>query len=35
MTNWNWKKNGFETLVFGGALGTMVFWAEVVSSFTG
>lgn len=35
MTRINWMKNGFEFLVFGGALATMVFWAEVVRSFTG
>jgi len=35
MENLNWKKNAFETVVFGGALGTMVFWAEIVRSFTG
>lgn len=35
MQNFNWFKNGFETLVFGGALATMVFWAEIVRSFTG
>jgi hypothetical protein len=27
-------KNGFETAAFGGALGTMFFWAEIVTSFT-
>ncbi|MFT6558494.1 MAG: hypothetical protein ACJAYR_002367 [Sneathiella sp.] len=35
MSNFNWMKNGFECLVFGGALATMVFWAEIVHSFTG
>ncbi len=35
MTEWKWVKNGFEFLVFGGALATMVFWAEIVRSFTG
>jgi hypothetical protein len=28
-------KSGFETAAFGGALGTMFFWAEIVTSFTG
>lgn len=28
-------KDGFECAAFFGALGTMVFWAEIVTSFTG
>jgi hypothetical protein len=28
-------KNGFECAVLFSAFGTMVFWAEVVTSFTG
>ncbi len=35
MTNWKWLKSGFEGLVFGGALMTMMFWVEIVGSFTG
>ncbi len=35
MKNWNLIKSGFEFVVFGGALGMMVFWAEIVHSFTG
>jgi len=28
-------KNGFELFVFGGVMATLVFWAEIVHSFTG
>ncbi len=28
-------KSSFECAAFMGALGTMVFWAEIVTSFTG
>jgi len=28
-------KNSFECAAFMGALGTMAFWAEIVTSFTG
>jgi len=35
MTGKNLIKNSFEFVVFGGVLATMVFWAEIVHSFTG
>jgi len=35
MAGKNLIKNSFEFVVFGGVLATMVFWAEIVHSFTG
>ncbi len=35
MTHKNIIKSGFELLVFSSVLATMVFWAEIVHSFTG
>jgi len=35
MSNIKWLKSGFEFVVFGGTLATLVFWAEIVKSFTG
>lgn len=35
MSNMKWLKSGFEFVVFGGTLATLVFWAEIVKSFTG
>ena len=35
MINKNFLKGSFELVVFSGVLATMVFWAEIVHSFTG
>ncbi len=35
MTGKNILKSSFELVVFSGVLATMVFWAEIVHSFTG
>jgi hypothetical protein len=35
MNKLNLIKSSFEFLVFGGVMVTMVFWAEIVHSFTG
>jgi len=35
MTKLKLAKSGFELVVFGGVMATLVFWAEIVHSFTG
>ena len=35
MTNFKILKSGFELVVFGSVMATLVFWAEIVHSFTG
>ncbi len=35
MSKRNYLKNGFEFVVFASVLATLVFWSEIVHSFTG